>query len=136
MNQVHKENLESVENALPNRSGLNVEIFGMEGIPEDIVQQHNQRVIQQYHQDQADRRAQTGNPTPGSGEGSANKKPRLESGVDLKARLAAFKAKKAAGETGTQSNGSGSPAQAQSPGMAGSPAPYVSLELRRLPLSY
>ena len=39
MNQMHKESLPYVENALPNRSGLEVEIFGMEGIPEDLVQQ-------------------------------------------------------------------------------------------------
>lgn len=43
MNQVHKETLTTVENSLPNRAGLEVEIFGMEGIPEDVVQAHNQR---------------------------------------------------------------------------------------------
>ena len=42
MNQVHKEQLLLVENSLPNRAGLDVEIFGMEGIPEDVVQAHNQ----------------------------------------------------------------------------------------------
>ncbi|UKZ80246.1 hypothetical protein TrVFT333_008003 [Trichoderma virens FT-333] len=31
LNQVHKETLSQVENALPNRQGLEVEIFGMEG---------------------------------------------------------------------------------------------------------
>ena len=45
MNQVHKETLTAIENALPNRVGLDVEIFGMEGIPEEIVQQHNQREV-------------------------------------------------------------------------------------------
>ena len=45
MSQVHKENLSAVDNALPNRAGLDIEIFGMEGIPEDIVQQHTQRVL-------------------------------------------------------------------------------------------
>ncbi|KAG9621158.1 hypothetical protein KCU64_g21372, partial [Aureobasidium melanogenum] len=44
MNQVHKENLTTVENALPNRSAPDIEIFGMEGIPDDVMQQHNQRV--------------------------------------------------------------------------------------------
>lgn len=43
MNQVHKETLTSVDNSLPNRQGLEVEIFGMEGIPEEVVQAHNQR---------------------------------------------------------------------------------------------
>ena len=32
--QVHKETITSVPNALPNRDNLEVEIFGMEGIPE------------------------------------------------------------------------------------------------------
>merc|ERR1712230_233615 len=36
MNQVHKETLTSVDNSLPNRQGLEVEIFGMEGIPDDV----------------------------------------------------------------------------------------------------
>jgi hypothetical protein len=45
MNQVHKETLMSVDNSLPNRAGLEVEIFGMEGIPEDVVQAHNQRML-------------------------------------------------------------------------------------------
>jgi hypothetical protein len=45
MNQVHKETLTSVDNSLPNRQGLEVEIFGMEGIPEDVVQAHNQRML-------------------------------------------------------------------------------------------
>ncbi|KAK6834343.1 hypothetical protein PG987_009037 [Apiospora arundinis] len=67
MNQVHKESLSHVENALPNRQGLDVEIFGMEGIPEDVVQQHNQRIIQNFYQAQADRYAATGNPPPGQG---------------------------------------------------------------------
>jgi len=43
MNQVHKETLTSVDNSLPNRQGLEVEIFGMEGIPEEVAQAHNQR---------------------------------------------------------------------------------------------
>ena len=48
MNQVHKETLANVENALPNRQGLDIEIFGMEGIPGDVVEAHNQRVIPQH----------------------------------------------------------------------------------------
>lgn len=131
LTQVHKETLETVENALANRAGLNVEIFGMEGIPEGVVQLHNQRVITQFHQDAADRRAATGNPAPGSGEGgNVAKKPKLEASGDLKARLAAFKAKKAAGETPGTNSGDATPVgaglAAQSPGPPHSPAPYVS----------
>ena len=88
MNQVHKENLTAIENALPNRAGLDVEIFGMEGIPEDIVQQHNQRVLTNYHQAEAERRAATGNVTPGAAGNNAVKKPKFESPSDLKKRLA------------------------------------------------
>ncbi|KHJ36154.1 putative c2h2 finger domain-containing protein [Erysiphe necator] len=95
MNQVHKETLTNVDNSLPNRQGLEVEIFGMEGIPEDIVQAHQQRIIAVYYQAEAERRAVTGNPGPG---GSANsgqpKKPKFESPSELKKRLAEHKARK------------------------------------------
>ena len=78
MNQVHKETLQSVENALANRASLDIEIFGMEGIPEDIVQTHKQRVLQQFYAEQAERRAATGNPPQGSGQSHHPKKPKLE----------------------------------------------------------
>lgn len=104
MSQVHKEQLNAVDNALPNRSSLEIEIFGMEGVPEDIVQAHNQRVMTQFQQAEAERRAATGNPPPGAakdgagggvaGQGAA-KKPKLEMS-DLKKRLAEHKAKVAA----------------------------------------
>ncbi|KAK4947333.1 hypothetical protein LTR10_013701 [Elasticomyces elasticus] len=96
MSQVHKENLTAVDNALPNRAGLDIEIFGMEGIPEDIAQQHTQRVLTNYHQAQADRQGGGGG-APGSN-ASAPKKPKLESVSDLKKRLAEHKAAKLAGE--------------------------------------
>ncbi|KAK8215813.1 C2H2 finger domain-containing protein [Phyllosticta capitalensis] len=134
MTQVHKESLTQVENAIPSRAGLEYEIFGMEGVPEDVVQSHNQRVVQQYYESQAEHHAATGNPPPGSSNAGPNapKKPKLESKGDLKARLAAHKAKKAA-EAGASSgdvtpiagaHGGHSPAPAQSPAtfqQAGSP---------------
>lgn len=97
MSQVHKEQLTVVENALPNRSSLDVEIFGMEGVPEDIIQGHNQRVISQFQQAEVERQAVTGNPPPGTTSGGQQpaKKPKLESAADLKKRLAEHKAKKA-----------------------------------------
>lgn len=97
MSQVHKEQLSAVENALPNRSGLDVEIFGMEGVPEDVLQGHNSRVITQYQQAEAERQAVTGNPPPGATSSGPQpaKKPKLESPADLKKRLAEHKAKKA-----------------------------------------
>jgi hypothetical protein len=94
MSQVHKESLSQVDNALPNRASLDIEIFGMEGVPEDIIQAHNQRVLTQFHQAEAERRAATGNPAPGSVPGgTALKKPKFESPAELKKRLAEHKAK-------------------------------------------
>ena len=121
MTQVHKETLTTIENALPNRSGLDVEIFGMEGIPEDIVTSHNQRILQQFAQAEAERRAATGNPGPGGAAGSAAKKPKFESPSDLKKRLAEHKAKKAAEQAAGISSGDVTPMGAhgsQSPGVS------------------
>ncbi|OJD36714.1 c2h2 finger domain-containing protein [Diplodia corticola] len=125
MTQVHKETLTQVENALPNRQGLDYEIFGMEGVPEDVMQSHQQRVLQQFYEQQAERRAATGNPPPGSTPtpgGQQPKKPKVETKEDLKARLAAHKAKKAqeaaggsSGDVTPMGQGGQSPAVAQSP---------------------
>lgn len=97
MNQVHKENLTSVENALANRQGLDIEIFGMEGVPEDIIQQHNQRIIQNFYTAQAERQAATGNPPRGlSGGQGPTKKIKIETPEEIKKRLAEHRAKVAA----------------------------------------
>lgn len=114
MNQVHKENLSQVENALPNRQGLEVEIFGMEGIPQEILDQHRNRIIQNFYQAQEDRRIATGNPLPGQAK-PARKKLKVESADELKKRLEEFRAqKKTAGANGTTVDAavptSGSPA--------------------------
>lgn len=122
MSQVHKENLTAVDNALPNRAGLDIEIFGMEGIPEDIVQQHQQRVLTQFHQAQADRQAATGNNAGNGGGNNVNKKPKLEQVSDLKKRLAEHKAAKLAAEQdggGSSGNVTPNPHSAQ-------PQPQVS----------
>lgn len=107
MNQVHKENLTSVENALPNRANPEIEIFGMEGIPEDVVAAHNQRVLSQIQQAEAERRAATGNPAPGgAGAGAGGpKRPKVESPAELKKRLAEHKAKMAEQASGGSSGG-------------------------------
>ena len=109
MTQVHKETLAVIENALPNRSGLEVEIFGMEGIPEDIVQSHNQRVLQSFAQAEAERRAATGNTGQDGSAFGATKKPKFESPSDLKKRLAEHKAKKAVEEAAGIGSGSNTP---------------------------
>jgi len=111
LQQVHKESLTEIENALPSRSKPDVEIFGMEGIPEDVLQQHNTRVTQEYYANEAAHRAASGNHTPGGvqqpgQQGSAGaKKPKLETPSDIKKRLAEHKAKKLA----EQNAGSASP---------------------------
>jgi len=125
MNQVHKETLTSVENALGNRSSLDVEIFGMEGIPDDVLQAHNQRIITQYYQAEAERRAATGNPGPGAAAGGQSKKPKFESPAELKKRLAEHKAKLAEQAAGSSSGGN-TPGNAQSPALAQSPGAFVS----------
>lgn len=129
MTQVHKESLASIENALPNRAGLDVEIFGMEGVPDDVRKSHEQRVIQNFAQAEAERRAATGNPAPGSS-GDAAKKPKVEGTSDLKKRLAEHKAKKLAEEAAAAQNG------APTPGGLGetinSPSNFVSVTCRFL----
>ncbi|KAI9838854.1 MAG: hypothetical protein M1819_004061 [Sarea resinae] len=127
MNQVHKENLTAVENALPNRSSPDIEIFGIEGIPEDVLATHNQRVLSQFHQAEADRRQVTGNPPPG-GASNAPKKPKFESPSELKKRLAEHKAKKAAEQAAGISSGDVTPLGAaqgsQSPAYPQNVAPF------------
>lgn len=130
MTQVHKESLGAIENALPNRSGLDVEIFGMEGIPDDITTAHNQRVIGQFAQAEAERRAATGNTAAGGASGGAAKKPKFESPSDLKQRLAEHKAKKAAEQAAGISSGDATPSGAgyggQSPPPGQSTGTFVS----------
>ncbi len=129
MNQVHKETLTSVDNALGNRASLDVEIFGMEGIPEDVKQAHNQRIIQQFYEAESARRAASGNHGAGGGTGgNAAKKPKFESPGDLKKRLAEHKARKAemaanGGVSGDQTPSSAVP-NSQSP--APVPGPGIS----------
>ena len=93
LNQVHKENLDHVENALPNRQGLEVEIFGMEGIPADVLESHRNRLIQNFYQAQEDRRIATGNPLPGQAK-EPRKKIKIETADELKARLREWRAKR------------------------------------------
>lgn len=96
MNQVHKEQLQQVENSLPNRQGLDVEIFGMEGIPPEILDMHRNRIIQTFYQAQEDRRIATGNPLPGQGGLHNRKKIVMETDEELKARVREWRALKKA----------------------------------------
>lgn len=130
MNQVHKETLNCVENALPSRQGLDVEIFGMEGVPEEIIQQHNQRIIQNFYTAQAERQAATGNPPRGSsGSQRPTKKIKYETPEEIKKRLAEHRAKlaaqKAAGANGVP--GTAAPANGPSPAQGVSFRSYLCL---------
>ncbi|KAH7156761.1 hypothetical protein EDB81DRAFT_399068 [Dactylonectria macrodidyma] len=115
LNQVHKENLSQVENALPNRQGLEVEIFGMEGIPAEILDQHRNRIIQNFYQAQEDRRVATGNPLPGQAMNNTRKKVKIESADDLKKRLEEFRVQR-------KNAGPNAPADSANPPAASGPS--------------
>ncbi|KAK6344689.1 hypothetical protein TWF718_006648 [Orbilia javanica] len=124
MTQVHKETLKEVKNAIPGRESTDIEIFGMEGIPEDILQAHQTRVLAQIHQKETERRAAQGLPPLGQ-EGSAKKKIKVDS-VDpeeIMKRLAAHKAAQAGSANGaSQATGSQSPMSTNDTGGNASPA--------------
>jgi hypothetical protein len=85
MNQVHKENLTHVENANPGRQGLEIEIFGMEGVPAEIIDQHNQQVTQAHFAEEAERARLTGNPVRGqyaNGDVVPNKRPKVTESLE------------------------------------------------------
>jgi len=80
MTQVHKENLTHVENAIGGRQGLDIEIFGMEGVPAEILDSHNQQVTQKHFAEEAERARLTGNPVRGlyaNGQAPPNKRKRV-----------------------------------------------------------
>ena len=95
MNQVHKENLTHVENANPGRQGLEIEIFGMEGVPAEIIDQHNQEVTQAHFSAEAERARLTGNPVRGAyanGDVVPNKRPKVtETLEEIEARAAKYR---------------------------------------------
>ncbi|KAH8038017.1 hypothetical protein HPB51_020537 [Rhipicephalus microplus] len=41
--QVHKETIDKVPNALPNKNSVDIEIYGMEGIPEEDIKEHERQ---------------------------------------------------------------------------------------------
>jgi hypothetical protein len=41
--QVHKEQIDKVPNSLPNRSNIEIEIYGMEGIPPEDLKNHEKQ---------------------------------------------------------------------------------------------
>jgi hypothetical protein len=95
MNQVHKETLTHVENANPGRQGLELEIFGMEGVPAEIIDQHNQQVTQAHFAEEQERARITGNPMRGAyvnGQAAPNKRPKINESLDeIEERAAKFR---------------------------------------------
>jgi hypothetical protein len=95
MNQVHKETLTHVENANPGRQGLELEIFGMEGVPAEIIDQHNTQVTQAHFAEEQERARITGNPMRGAyvnGQAAPNKRPKInESLEEIEERAAKFR---------------------------------------------
>jgi hypothetical protein len=115
MEQVHKETLEQVENALPGRESIDLEIFGTEGIPESEVAAHNQRIMAEYAQKEADRRA-------ASGQSNGPKRPKIDISKEIdpeeiKKKLEAHKKAMASGGATpvTPVGGNLSPGRSQSP---------------------
>jgi phage shock protein A len=96
LQQVHKATLTVIDNAMEGRQNVEPEIFGMMGIPEELVEAHRQRVTTAFFEEEANRRAQTGNPPPGQGQPNA-KRPRVDESLsELKARAAEYRAKRQA----------------------------------------
>ncbi|KAF8462570.1 hypothetical protein BDZ91DRAFT_662180 [Kalaharituber pfeilii] len=124
MTQVHKEQLQKVENAIEGRESVDIEIFGMEGIPENEVAAHRQRVLSQISQAEAERRAQAG--IPGTGKKAKVNAAALDP-EEIKRRLEAHRKAVVEGSvTPTLTPGvpgSASPGRSQSPGQYGA-APY------------
>jgi hypothetical protein len=78
MDQVHKKKLTHVDNALESRQGIEPEIFGMMGIPQQLVDAHRQNILNEFFKADAERRAKNGNPPPGQGSGESAKKQKVE----------------------------------------------------------
>ncbi|KAF2278920.1 uncharacterized protein EI97DRAFT_431159 [Westerdykella ornata] len=101
MNQVHKESLTQVENAIPGRQGLDIEIFGMEGVPQEIIDQHNHQVTLRHFEEEAERARISGNPIRGlhaNGTAHPEKRPKVKESIeDIAARAAKYRQDRANG---------------------------------------
>lgn len=143
MQQVHKEELHEVDNAIEGRRDPNQEIFGTVGIPEAVAEQRVATLTQQYQALQREHRRKTGNPLPGEVKDNANapatvsKTQQLTEGLsDIKARIAAAKAKKAAEKAALAAGGTLPTAATPTPPttsvpMNGSATPEAKYEIKR-----
>ncbi|KXS95829.1 hypothetical protein AC578_1183 [Pseudocercospora eumusae] len=88
MQQVHKEDLHEVPNAIAGREDPNIEVFAMIGIPESIVNAYQKAITDSYEAHAHKFRQETGNFLPGSidpEEMPVNKKRRTEPTEEEKA---------------------------------------------------
>ncbi|XP_059612945.1 BUB3-interacting and GLEBS motif-containing protein ZNF207 isoform X2 [Phlebotomus argentipes] len=65
--QVHKETIDKVPNSLPNRSNIEIEIYGMEGIPAEDIREHE--------------KAKNGNKSDSDDDEPANKKVKADAAM-------------------------------------------------------
>lgn len=136
MQQVHKEELKSVPNALEDRDDVNLEIFGMEGIPPQMRQAYNQQVTQAYYKQEAEHRARTGNNLHSTGDEPAAKKPKFddEARAELKKRVAEAKAKREA-QKAAAAAGLPMPAEVASPAPPSVASPVPGLPPQHSPVA-
>jgi hypothetical protein len=139
LQQVHKETLTKVENAIEGREGVDPEIFGMCGVPEDLVNDHKQRIMNEYFKMEAERRARTGNPPPGTATGEPKaKKAKHETPEEIKARAELYKAQRRAQKANpTQANATATATASPTPvpgpiSPATTPVSSLALYTRRL----
>jgi len=87
---VHKEQIDHIENAIPGREGVKPEIYGMIGVPEDLVEERRQDAIRDYKRREAQHIAETGNPLAGSVEAEqrAKRVKVVETKEEIRARVA------------------------------------------------
>nr|POE68820.1 protein suppressor of fri 4 [Quercus suber] len=104
MTQVHKTKLEKIQNTIEGRENPAVEIFGMLGIPQELLDAHRREIETQYYQAEAEHRARTGNPlrgpNPNAGKKQVEELTHEEKMAKLEAHRAKNRANKAAREAG------------------------------------
>nr|POE62967.1 oxysterol-binding protein-like protein obpalpha [Quercus suber] len=104
MTQVHKTKLEKIQNTIDGRENPAVEIFGMLGIPQELLDAHRREIETQYYQAEAEHRARTGNPlrgpNPNAGKKQVEELTHEEKMAKLEAHRAKNRANKAAREAG------------------------------------
>ncbi|KAK6433161.1 hypothetical protein LTR95_010661 [Oleoguttula sp. CCFEE 5521] len=106
--QVHKSTVPCIENCTVD--GRDVvpapEIFGMEGMPPELLAQYHQKIEIAFFKEEQEYRAKTGNPPPGTVNGTNGaKRAKIETPEEMKARLAEHRAKRAAEKALKQQGG-------------------------------